>query len=369
MDSKNVVAALLKSADIEINGNRPGDIHVHNNAFYNALLKNGALGLGESYMDGWWDCDRLDIFIYKLILGKIEQRAAIPLQYKLKILLARIVNMQSRKRAGQVATRHYNLGNTLFEAMLDKRMMYSCAYFKNATTLDEAQEAKLDLICRKLQLQAGMRLLDIGCGWGGLARFAAEKYNTSVVGVTISKEQVDYARKYCQGLPVEIRLQDYRSIEGNFDRIVSVGMFEHVGPKNYRTFMKITNKCLTDNGLFLLHTIGGNNPTVIANTWISKYIFPNGVIPAIEQIGKAINNLFIMEDWHNFGTDYDLTLMEWYKNFINHWPELKKYYDDEFFRMWSFYLLSCAGSFRARDVQLWQIVLSKGVLGGYIAPR
>jgi cyclopropane-fatty-acyl-phospholipid synthase len=254
--------------------------------------------------------------------------------------------------------------------MLDTRMVYSCGYWKNATTLDAAQEAKLDLICKKIGLKKGMRVLDIGCGWGSFAKFAAERFKVSVVGVTVSKEQVTLAREFCKDLPVEIRLQDYRKMKESFDRIVSVGMFEHVGYKNYRTFFQVAHRCLKDGGLFLLHTIGGNFSVKGTDPWINKYIFPNSMLPSVAQISAAIESRFILEDWHGFGTDYDKTLMTWMQNFNTHWAELKQQHSERFYRMWKYYLLSSAGSFRARRNQLWQIVLSKhGVPGGYTSIR
>jgi len=245
-------------------------------------------------------------------------------------------------------------------------MIYSCGFWHGAENLDEAQENKLDLICRKIYLEPGMKILDIGCGWGGFAKFAAEKYGANVVGITVSKEQAEFAKINCHGLPVEIRLQDYRSLDyEKFDRIVSIGMFEHVGPRNYQAYMKAVHSCLTDNGLFLLHTIGGNKSVFSVDPWINKYIFPGGVLPSIKQIGESIEKFFVMEDWHNFGTDYDKTLMEWYENFEKTWSDIRNQYDEKFYRMWKYYLLVCAGAFRARNIQLWQIILSKKIFGEY----
>jgi cyclopropane-fatty-acyl-phospholipid synthase len=369
--SANTIQALLQPIGITLNGNAPWDVQIHHDAFLNRILKDGALGLGEAYMDKWWDCQQLDVFFDRILRAKIDSRVnAIPLHYKLKGLLSKVINFQSKSRAKQVARNHYDLGNDLFQCMLDKQMIYSCGYWKEAKTLDEAQSAKLNLICQKLQLKPGQRLLDIGCGWGGLVKYAAENYGVKAVGVTISKQQYELAKANCAGLPIEIRLQDYRDVNEKFDCIVSVGMFEHVGHMNYKTFMQTTHRSLTDEGLFLLHTIGLNEPNPLANEWIAKYIFPNGALPSPAQICKASEKLFIMEDWHNFGAYYDKTLMAWYHNFIYHWDQLKKTYDERFYRMWTYYLLSCAGCFRARTVQLWQIMFSKnGILGGYVAPR
>lgn len=370
MNAKKIIIDILQPIDIQIDGNNPWDIKVHNEKLYQRLLTDGALGLGESYMDQWWDCERIDILIYKLLQARLDTKARYSFAFKLRLMLAKIINFQTKKRARLVAKKHYDLGNDLFKAMLDKRMIYSCAYWKDVPTLEAAQAAKLELICKKLHLKPGLRLLDIGCGWGGLAKYAAENYGVNVVGITISKQQCEYAQSYCQNLPVEIRLQDYRDVTEKYDRIVSVGMFEHVGHLNYLDYMKCVHQSLEDNGLFLLHTIGGNVTSLHANPWITKYIFPNGMIPAIPQISRSAENLLIMEDWHNFGAYYDNTLLAWYDNFVKHWQTVQENYDERFFRMWSFYLLSCAGGFRARYLQLWQIVFSKqGIPGGYLAPR
>lgn len=368
--AKNIIVEMLRPAGIQINGNEPGDIQVHNEAFYARVLKDGVLGLGESYMDKWWDCDRIDVLFDKALRVGLDTKIHVPLHFKIRLLLTKIINFQTKQRAKTVAERHYDLGNDLFKHMLDKRMIYSCGYFKHATSLELAQAAKLELICQKLQLKPGLRLLDIGCGWGGLAKYAAENYGVEVVGVTISQQQVEYGLENCQGLPIQIRLQDYRDVKGKFDRVVSVGMFEHVGHKNYGSFMKTVHQCLNDDGLFLLHTIGINETLPSANEWIIKYIFPHGALPSIALIARSFEKLFVMEDWHNFSAYYDNTLMAWYENFVKNWEHLKDKYDERFYRMWRYYLLSCAGGFRARSIQLWQIVLHKqGVLGGYIAPR
>lgn len=368
--AKDILADLIKPLGIALNGSNPWDVQVHNENFYDRVFKFGALGLGESYMDKWWDCQRLDILFDKLLRAKLDRAVNIPLTFKLRVALAHIINYQNKKRAKEVAIRHYDIGNDLFMAMLDKRMNYSCGYWPQAKNLDDAQVAKLELICQKLQLQPGMKVLDIGCGWGGLARYLAENYAVNVVGITISQQQYDYAKEYCKDLSIEIRLQDYRDIQETYDRVVSVGMFEHVGPLNYNVFMDKARQALKDNGLFLLHTIGNNETALHANEWIVKYIFPNGALPSIQQIGKSLENRFVMEDWHNFGAYYDNTLMAWHENFVNAWNQLKNHYDERFYRMWTYYLLTCAGGFRARAIELWQIVLSKyGVVGGYTAPR
>jgi len=368
-DPRQTVERLLSLADVKIDGDRPWDIQVHDEAFYARVLAEGALGLGESYMDGWWDCERLDELFRRVLLARLETKVR-PRTELPSVVRARILNLQRRARAFRIGERHYDIGNELFQRMLDPLMIYSCGYWADAATLREAQEAKLDLVCRKLGLRPGMRVLDIGCGWGGTAQYAAERYGVEVVGITVSEEQVKLAREVCRGLPVEIRLQDYREVDESFDRVLSIGMFEHVGTKNYRTYMRVVRNCLKDEGLFLLHTIGGNRSVTRTNAWTDRYIFPNSVLPSAKQIATAIEGLFVLEDWHNFGPDYDRTLMCWFENFDAAWDVLKDQYDERFYRMWKYYLLSSAGSFRSRTSQLWQVVLSpRGVLGGHRSVR
>lgn len=368
--SQSVVESITAVADVKINGDRPWDIKVHNDAFYDIVLKDRSLGLGESYMNNYWDADQLDVCIYRIVKGDLEHKFKPNISQIWAYLKAKIFNRQSRVGSMQVINQHYQLGNDLYQHMLDPLMTYSCGYWKKAKNLADAQVAKYDLIARKLGFKEGMRVLDIGCGWGGFAKYVAEKYKVKVVGITLSENQASYAREVCKGLPVEIRVQDYRDLNEKFDRIVEIGMFEHVGVKNYRTFMEIIYNCLNDNGMVMLHTIGGNCSTIACDPWIDKYIFRGGHLPSIAQIGSSIEGLFVMEDWHNFSSDYDKTLMAWFDNFNKSWPKLKQNYPPQFYRMWKYYLLSCAGAFRARDIQLWQVVLSKGgVEGGYETVR
>ncbi|WP_328185806.1 cyclopropane fatty acyl phospholipid synthase [Marinobacter sp. OP 3.4] len=350
---------LLERADITLGGDRPWDMQLNTPGVAERIFTAGSLGLGESYMDGDWEVQSLDEFIHRVLRARLARQVR-PTRVLLHYLKARLLNRQTVSRAREVGERHYDLGNEFYGAMLDARMTYTCGYWKDASNLDEAQEAKLDLICRKLQLEPGMRVLDIGCGWGSFMAYAAEHYGVECVGITISREQVDYAQRHYPDLPLEFRLQDYREVDETFDRVVSIGMFEHVGEKNYRTYMEVAQRCLKDGGLFLLHTIGKNQRSHGNDPWIDKYIFPNGELPSVGQIGDAVDDLFVVEDLHNFGPDYDRTLMAWYRNFEEAWPRFSDELGERFFRMWRFYLLSCAGAFRARDLQLWQWVLSKG---------
>jgi cyclopropane-fatty-acyl-phospholipid synthase len=354
---------LLDYAGIRINGDRPFDMRIHDPRTCARVLAQGSLGLGESYMDGWWDCEQLDEFFHRLLRARLNERVRAWNQY-FDILRAKLINLQTPKRAYRVGEHHYDIGNGLYERMLGRHLVYSCGYWAEADNLDDAQIAKIDLICRKLGIESGMRVLDIGCGWGEAARYIARHYGAEVVGVTISREQAEYGRQLCEGLPVDIRLQDYREVEGEFDRILSIGMFEHVGYKNYRTFMETAARYLSQDGLFLLHTIGNNRSTVATDPWIARYIFPNSMIPSANQITEAQEGCFIMEDWHNFGPDYDRTLCAWFANFEAAWPELEPTYGERFHRMWRYYLLSCAEWCRAKVNQLWHIVLTPHVPPG-----
>jgi cyclopropane-fatty-acyl-phospholipid synthase len=352
---------LLELADVRFNGDRPWDIQVLDASFYPRLLSGGSLAFGESYLDGLWDSGSLDELFHRLMRWDIDEKFAGWFKFRLlgEYLRRSLFNLQSSRRAFQVGEQHYDIGNDIFEAMLDSRMNYSCGYWEHADNLEDAQRHKLDLICRKLQLKPGDRLLEIGCGWGGLMHHAAKHYDVEVVGVTVSREQQKLAQARCEGLSVQIELKDYREMSGQFDKAVSVGMFEHVGEKNYHTYFTTVSRLLKDNGLFLLHTIGNHKTVKTLDPWIDKYIFPNGELPSAMQITRALEGLFLIEDWHNFGQDYDRTLMAWWQNFDSAWPGLEAKYGRRFHRMWKYYLQSCAGFFRSRQGQLWQLVLSK----------
>jgi len=369
--SRARLTELLASADIVIDGPRPWDPRINDARFFD-LAFAGSLAIGEAFMDGSWECDQLDELVCRF------RRARFADQFKLgsdgwRVLKAKQRNRQSAARSYAMGRRVYDGAIDLFEATLDPRMVYSCAYWRSARNLADAQDAKLDLACRKLGLAPGMRVLDIGCGWGSFAGYAAEKYGAHVVGITVSREQMAYGQHRYRGLPVEIRFCDYRDVTGTFDRVFSAGMFEHVGPRNHRRFFETVHRVLADDGLFLLHTVGGNRSLPSTDAWIDKYIFPDSVMPSAAQISRGVEQLFVIEDWHNFGPDYRKTLVAWFENFDRNYhqdPALKARYDERFYRMWKFYLLACAGTFGARVMHLWHFVLSKtGVLGGYEAVR
>ena len=362
--ARKTIERLLAKADIQINGDTPGDIQVHNEKLFQRVLAQGSIGLGEAYMDGWWDASPLDEFFHKIFKADLRKSIDGTLNDLLIMLQSKFLNMQTQLRSKKVAHDHYDLGNDLYMSFLDPYNQYTCGYFKDTDDLNIAQEQKLDLICKKLQLSENDRVLDIGCGWGGFAKYAATHYGCHVTGITISEQQRQYAQEFCAGLPVSIQNKDYRDLDEQFDKILICGMIEHVGYKNYPKIMEVVHKSLKDRGLFLLHTIGSNTSETYGDPWVMKYIFPNSMLPSTKQLSAASEGLFVMEDWHNFGPYYADTLKAWFRNFDASWDKLRDKYDERFYRMWKYYLLSFVGPFLARDIQLWQIVFSKGRLPG-----
>jgi len=359
------IAAITESADVRINGERPWDLRVHNPNLFRELLSNGSLALGDSYVRGDWDCDQLDELIRRLLLAKGNQ----PLSKRAKLrslsqlMQAKLTNPQSQRRAFVVGKQHYDIDPRVYGAMLDPQMCYSCGYWRQADDLKSAQEQKLRLVCEKLELRPGQTLLDIGCGWGSLAAFAARHYGVEVVGITVSIQQANYVREQLADLPVEVFLCDYRRLDAitqqQFDRIASIGMYEHVGRRNDHVFHRVIQRALKHDGLALLQTIGSDRTTHQTDDWIDRHIFPGGRLPSARQLCQGIESYFLIEDWENFGLDYDRTLMAWWQNFDANWPMLQRDINADFYRFWRYYLLSCAGFFRSRMGQLWQVVLSK----------
>ena len=354
---QGAIESLFNKAGVTINGRQDYDITIKNEHFYKRVLRQASLGLGESYMDEWWESPALDQMVSRMFQANLDHEVKQNSKYWWQILQAKLFNLQSQRRAYQVADVHYNLGNDLFTAMLDKRLCYSCGYWKDAENLDTAQENKLDLLCRKMDLQPGDHVLEIGCGWGSFAQYAAEKYGVKVTGITVSKEQVTLAKQRCEGLDVDILLMDYRDLDGKFDKIVSIGMFEHVGAKNYAEYFKVAMQLLKTDGTFALHTIGVDQKVDVTDPWIDKYIFPNGKLPALAEIAAECEPYFVIDDVQNMGPDYDKTLMAWNQRFEKAWHTLRDNYDERFRRMWRFYLLGCAGGFRSGQLQLFQVVL------------
>jgi cyclopropane-fatty-acyl-phospholipid synthase len=349
---------MLAKADIIVGGDRPWDVQVHDERLWPRLMRDGHLGLGEAYVDGMWDSEAPDQMLTKLVHAKLYREFTANWAMLAYAVKTKLFNLQSL-RPYEVAEKHYDIGNDLYEAMLDQRMQYTCGYWREATDLDGAQEAKLDLVCRKLGLQPGMRVLELGCGWGGFARFAAERYGVSVTCFNVSKEQIAWARERSGTLPIEYHLDDYRNATGVFDAVVSIGLFEHVGPKNYRSYMELVDRCLKPDGVSLIHTIGSNRTRAHMDPWFDRYIFPNAVFPTLGGVCDAMEDLLVPEDVHNIGEHYDRTLMAWWANFDAAWPRLRARYGDRFYRLWKYYLLCSAATFRSRFLQLYQVVFTR----------
>jgi cyclopropane-fatty-acyl-phospholipid synthase len=366
MGAEEILGNLLAKAGITLNGDRAWDVQVRDPRAYSRVLRDGSIGFGESFMAGWLDCERLDELIDRAYRAELTKRIEVLRWALLQAIRAKLNPFGSRSRSFEIGEWHYDAGNDLFQLMLDKYMIYSCGYWQQAQTLEAAQGDKLELICRKLELEPGMRLLDIGCGWGGLARYAAEHFGVSVVGITVSKQQIELGRRLAAGLPVELRYTDYREVNETFDRVVSVGMFEHVGRRHYRDFFRSCERCLKQSGILLLHTVGYLRQQAI-NPWYDKYIMPGVEFPTVANILDNTGKDLVLEDFHTWhGSHYDRTLMAWYERFDAGWDQLKDRYDDTFRRMWKLYLQGCAGAFRAERMRVWQLVFSKGgIPGGY----
>ena len=369
MSSKDVASKILAAAGIPLDSSEPWSIQVHHEKLWDRVISQQGLGFAESYMDGWWDCAAIDVMLTKLlvidVLGLLK-----PSPY-LAFHLARsnLRNNQTKKRAAENAKHHYNIGNELFSRMLDDEMVYSCAYWAKADSLGAAQEDKFDLICRKLELKPGMRLLDIGSGWGGFLRYAVRNYGVRATGISPADNQINFAKEKSVGLGIDFIQQDYRDLTGQFDRIVSIGMMEHVGPKNYSAFFSKCDELLTKDGRMLHHTITSNVSKQATDPFFERYIFPGGVLPSLAQIASTVEGLFVIEDVHNFGPDYDRTLLEWHTNISAKWQEIPQY-DLRFQRMWNYYLLASAAGFRSGDLQLIQCVFQRvGERPTYLSAR
>lgn len=374
MFSNEILVKKLAELGVTVGGDSDVDIHINDKYLFVKLYFGRSLALGETYMDRGWEANNLYAFASKMFnsdLAHFFSKRSFGDYWR--DISARVRNLQNIVRARQVVKQHYNINDDIYDVMLDESMAYTCGYWPHADNLAMAQVAKANLVCQKLGLESEDKTLDVGCGWGGFADFAARKYGAEVVGVTLSSKQANIAKERTKNLPVEIRTQDYREIheENVYDKVTSIGMLEHVGVKNYDEFFRIIHRAIKSDGLFLLHNIGSPTPVFRANPWVDKYIFPNGVAPSLSQFIAHAEKYFRVEDVHNFGADYVPTLKAWWENFDNNWKgNLEKNYSERFYRMWQFYLLGFAAAFESRYLQLFQAVLSpKGVHGGYASIR
>jgi cyclopropane-fatty-acyl-phospholipid synthase len=349
---------VIENAGVKVNGQDPWDLTVHDDRLWMRILRDGHLGFGEAYMDGWWDSPSIDQMNDRMFRARVDREVRSNWVLIASALRAKIFNPQAA-RPFEIAEKHYDIGNDLYEAMLDKRMAYTCGYWREAKDLDAAQEAKLDLVCKKIGLRPGMRVLELGCGWGSFASFAAERYGATVSAYNVSKEQVAWINEKYAHLPITTHLDDYRHANGTFDAVVSIGLMEHVGPKNYRAYMELVDRTLAPDGVAFVHTIASNRPSAHTDPWFDRYIFPHAVFPTLGGLGAAMDDLLVPEDVHNIGQHYDPTLMAWWRNFDAAWPRLKDRYGDRFYRMWKYYLLTSAATFRSRLLQLYQLVFTR----------
>ncbi|MGB4076280.1 MAG: cyclopropane fatty acyl phospholipid synthase [Minisyncoccia bacterium] len=374
-----MLQSLLDSQDIgvSLDGNNSWDPRIRNERFYERVLREGRLGAAESYMDGRWECSNLPELFYRLLSSGFDQKLyelpALRFLESLRRFGMGLWNRQTKERSLAVGEVHYD--DRVFQtAALGDRMVASCAYYdRGASTLDEAQDHKMALICEKLYLEDGHRLLDIGCGWGTLMHYAESTRALRAIGLTISRDQQEYARKRYPEKNLEFLLEDYRDFKasaGSFERVVSVGMLEHVGKKNYPTYFNRVRHFLAEDGLFLLHSIVGRQRENGTDPFIDKYIFPNGELPTMAEILESVEGTFVVEDLHNLGTNYEWTLRAWRENLQLRWSDIVAAHGMRTARMYEYYLAISEAAFRSRTLNVVQIVLSpRGKRGGYRSIR
>jgi len=364
---KPIIESLLEGTGVQLDGDRPWDIRVNRERLYRRALR-GSLGFGEAYINGDWDCEALDELFRRLLSANTQKRPLIRAARAVKSLQARLMNLQTRRRSRAVAEEHYDLDHRMYALFLGPWNQYTCCFFDGTDDLERAEIAKLEMLCDKLELRAGDRLLDIGCGWGGFAKYAARTRGCEVTGISLSDAQIRYATEYTRGLPVTIRRLDYRDLPESglapFDKISIVGMIEHVGYKNYAELLGIVHDMLKPDGLFLLHTIGNNERSTVVDPWIEKYIFRNSMAPAMSHLADASEGRFVIEDWENYGHHYVPTLQAWYERFNANWDRIRtlitaRPFDERFRRMWNYYLMSSKAAFDVEHLHLWQLVMTR----------
>jgi cyclopropane-fatty-acyl-phospholipid synthase len=348
-------------------------LNVSDDSVWYDIITKANLGIAEGYMHGKIDVDPLPLFLSLLndtsigtrrkekfdVLGMVIGAIEAPTQ-----MMGWLFNLQTKELSSRVTKQHYDAGNDLYEVMLGPSMSYTCAYWKDAENLDQAQEAKFNLIMRKLELQPGMKVADLGMGWGTAAAYMHKHGKVNVTGVSLSEKQVEWAQNNLVKDGLRFIWSDYREhcedpdIVGTYDRIYSIGMFEHIGPKNYEPFFKCIKALLKPDGLAVVHTIGEPDFVAASDQFLEKYIFPGAVIPTLPMATKAFEHHFILEDFQNFGHDYSKTLAAWHVNSLKFFRENPNAYSPEFQRMWEYYLKMCEALFELRINQLWHFVLS-----------
>jgi cyclopropane-fatty-acyl-phospholipid synthase len=331
-----------------------------------SALRNGALGMAEAYMDGEIDIDgNLQAFL-KFESAPLYERMKLSLREKIKFAVSLLITRNTVRGAKKNVKHHYDLGNDFYQLWLDPSMTYTCAYFtRYGDTLAQAQNNKHEHICRKLRLEPGMTLVDIGCGWGAMLVYAAQRYGVIGVGYTISEEQAKWAKENIKRLGLEdritIELKDYREAEGQFDRWVSIGMFEQIGKSFFDMFFSEITRILKPGGIGVLHTIGSSEPYT-NNPWIEKYIFPGGHLPQLGDLVDGMNGINLNPiDVEDLRLHYGQTLDSWYANFNRVENTVWEMYGERFVRMWRFYLNGAAQGFKWGTLRLYQIVFSHGL--------
>jgi cyclopropane-fatty-acyl-phospholipid synthase len=363
-------AQLLAAADIHLNGSRPWDIQINNPLTLGRIMRDGSLGMGESYMDGWWDCQAIDQMMTRAVRARLHEHLGTPRAH-VQSWFGQWAKRLPSSNARIVGRAQYDLNNQLFCAMLDSSMSHSSAYWEEgATTLEQAQEAKMEMVCRKLQLKPGMRLLDIGCGWGSFMRYAAKHYGVTALGLTTSKEQMALGQSMNQDLPVQFEHTDIQHFNTNsrsqFDCVVSLGMLNTPVLAANNALFSTARRSLKKDGLFLLETMGNNQRGQLLEPWLQKHLLCQIPLPSLGDVTDVAQLDFVVEDVHNLGADHDRTLLHWHQRFERAWPQLRLAYDERFYRMWRYHLMGSAGSFRARSTQIWQMVMSpKGLSSVY----
>jgi len=357
--TRRAVEQVFEGAGVRCNGSRLFDPQILDDRFYTACATRGTLGFGESYVANWWACDDLEELAYRLTVSRINQVGRFAPLLAMSYLVSLLRNNQTLERSRRVADRHYNIGNDLFFSFLGRYRNYSCALFEGTESLDAAQKAKMERICELLELSERDHLLDVGGGWGHLARHAALQHGCTVTSINIADEQITYAREMCAGLPVDVRKCDYRQLTGRYTKAAVVAMFTHVGSKNHRTFFECIHRCLPEGSRLVMETVGSSHSNVTLEPWTERHIFPGGVVPSLRQIDHAASGLFVRGYTREFGSHYVLTLRAWYDNLMAAWPELSTRYSESTLRTFEYFFLTVAGTFRAGRLKHWHLVMSK----------